>query len=283
MLNLVNKIYAGEDMQNGYYQATGAMVTQFNRLDVITNNLANINTIGYKRDDVVIADFERIFKETRDILPLENNTKDAAKFLNRTIDRVPHIDEQYTDFSSGGLKVSNNPLDVAIGKSDIFFLVDTPNGERLTKNGAFSLDNEGYIVTKDGYRVLPNNYINQPPIVRGIRIPDGATINIDKDGNVYNQNEPLGRFFMAQPREIRNLQKEGDNLYTIPNLNELRDVEDSGSVAQGYVQISNVNPVLEMVGLIETNRLVDMYQRVMNTHMNDLNQEATNKLALAKA
>lgn len=52
-------------MQNGYYQATGGMVTQFNKLDVITNNLANINTSGYKRDDVVIADFKRIFKETQ--------------------------------------------------------------------------------------------------------------------------------------------------------------------------------------------------------------------------
>ena len=69
-------------MNNGYYQATGAMVTQFNRLDVIANNLANINTIGFKRDDVVVGDFERIFKEYRDELPIENHTKDAAKFLN---------------------------------------------------------------------------------------------------------------------------------------------------------------------------------------------------------
>ena len=171
-------------MQNGYYQATGAMVTQFNRLDVITNNLANINTIGYKRDDVVIADFERIFKETRDILPLENHTRDAAKFLNRTIDRVPQINEIYTNFNVGGLKMTNNPLDVAIGKSDLFLLVDTPNGVRLTKNGALNLDNEGYIVTKEGYRVLPNNYENQPEEVRGIQIPQDAPVTIDKDGNI---------------------------------------------------------------------------------------------------
>ncbi|QQF52980.1 flagellar hook-basal body protein [Campylobacter fetus subsp. venerealis] len=269
-------------MQNGYYQATGAMVTQFNRLDVITNNLANVNTIGYKRDDVVIADFERIFKETRDILPLENHTRDAAKFLNRTIDRVPQINEIYTDFNVGGLKMTNNPLDVAIGKSDLFLLVDTPNGVRLTKNGALNLDNEGYIVTKEGYRVLPNNYENQPEEVRGIQIPQDAPVAIDKDGNIYSNNENVGRFFIAQPREIRNLQKEGDNLFILPNLNELNDVENSGSVAQGYSQISNVNPVIEMVNLVETNRLVDMYQRVMSTHMNDINQEAITKLASPK-
>jgi len=67
-------------MQNGYYQATAGMVTQFNRLNVISNNLANVNTIGYKRNDVVIGDFARIFKETQDELPLKNHTKDGAKF-----------------------------------------------------------------------------------------------------------------------------------------------------------------------------------------------------------
>lgn len=78
------------------------------------------------------------------------------------------------------------------------------------------------------------------------------------------------------------MQKEGDNLFVLPNLNELNDVENSGSVAQGYSQISNVNPVIEMVNLVETNRLVDMYQRVMSTHMNDINQEAITKLASPK-
>ena len=91
-------------MNNGYYQATGAMVTQFNRLDVITQNLANVNTMGYKRQDVVVADFERIFKEQRDILPLNDHTKDAAKFLARSIDRVPNINDVYTDYSAGGMK-----------------------------------------------------------------------------------------------------------------------------------------------------------------------------------
>lgn len=270
-------------MQNGYYQATGAMATQFNRLDVITNNLANVNTIGYKRDDVVIADFERIFKETRDVLPLENNTKDAAKFLNRTIDRVPHINEEYTDFSEGGMKLTNNPFDLSLGKKDLFFLVETPNGVRMTKNGAFNLDNDGYLVSKEGYRVLPNNYEAQPAQTRGIIVPQGSELNIDKDGAIYVNNENISRLYIAQPREIRDVKKEGDNLFILPNLNNIRDNANSGSVAQGYTQISNVNPVVEMVSLIEANRLVDMYQKVMTSHMTDLNQEATSKLASIKA
>ncbi len=182
----------------------------------------------------------------------------------------PHLECQIT------------PLHVAIEKSDLFLLVDTPNGVRLTKNGALNLDNAGHIVTKEGYRVLPNNYEAQPEEVRGIRIPQDAPVTIDKDVNIYSNSQNVGRFFIAQPREIRNLQKEGDNLFVLPNLNELNDVENSGSVAQGYSQISNVNPVIEMVNLVETNRLVDMYQRVMSTHMNDINQEAITKLASPK-
>lgn len=283
--NLLNayKINAGATMQNGYYQATGAMVAQFNRLDIITNNLANVNTSGYKKDDVVIADFERIFKETKDALPLENHTKDAAKFLNRTLNRVPHINEVYTDFGVGGLKHTNNPLDVAIGKNDIFLVVDTPAGVRLTKNGSLNLDNEGYLVTKEGYRVLPANYEAQPPLTRGIVIPQDAPMTIDSNGNIYSNQVPVGRLYVAQPRELRELQKEGDNLYKIDNMDDVIDNATSDSISQGYAQISNVNPVKEMVSLIETQRMVDMYQKVMTTHMSDLNQDAINKLASMRA
>lgn len=268
-------------MQNGYYQVTGAMVTQFNRLDVISNNLANTNTMGFKRDDVVVGDFERIFKETRDILPLENHTKQAAKFLNRTIDRVPQVSEQYVDFSQGSFKYSSNPLDVSINRKDLFFLVETDNGVRLTKNGAFNLDNEGNIVTKEGYKVLPNNYFEAN--INEINIPQNSQITIDKNGNIFSGQNLISQLFIAQPREIRDLTKEGDNLYVLDDLKDLSNVDNSGAVLQGYAQMSNINPVTEMVGLIQTNRLVDTYQKVMTTHMNDLNQDAIQKLASTKA
>ena len=68
-------------MQTGYYSAAAGMVTQFNRLDVISNNLANVNTTGYKEDKVIIGDFMRLYKEARDELPLENQTKNLAESL----------------------------------------------------------------------------------------------------------------------------------------------------------------------------------------------------------
>ncbi|MCH5336148.1 MAG: flagellar hook-basal body protein [Campylobacter sp.] len=267
-------------MQNGYYQATGGMVTQFNKLDVITNNLANINTSGYKRDDVVIADFKRIFKEVQDELPIENHTRDASRFVNTTIDRVPQISEEYTDFTTGSMKATNNPLDLAITRNDTFYLVQTKDGEiRLTKDGNFQLDGEGYLVNKQGYKVLNSNYFDNPENAT-IKINDGALqINVDKDGGISVDGEDNSKLFIAQVDDIRALQKDGDNVYKINDLTRIRNLENSNSVRQGFSQGSNVNPVTEMVALIEANRMVEMYQKVMTAHMDDLNQDAINKLA----
>ena len=115
-------------MQTGYYVATGGMVTQFNKLNVISNNLANVNTNGYKADNVVIGDFERMFKDSRDNLPLENNSKEGAKFLNRDLNKIPHIVEGYTKFKVGNMKQTGNSLDFALTKENAFFLVKTPDG-----------------------------------------------------------------------------------------------------------------------------------------------------------
>lgn len=271
-------------MNNGYYQAAGAMVTQFNRLDVITQNLANVNTMGYKRQDVVIADFERIFKDRRDELPLQNHTKDAAKFLSRSINRVPNINERYTDYSAGAMKTSTNALDVAITRDDSFLMVQTPNGDlRLSKNGSLNLDDEGFIVTKDGYRVMDSAYANTPDGRRGIQVPPDAALTITQNGEVYGDDVLLGRFFVAVPREIRDLMPDGDNLYKFPRIEDIEDNEISAAFKQGIAQMSNVNPVTEMVNLIQTQRMVETYQKVMTTHMNDLNSEAISKLASVRA
>lgn len=270
-------------MQNGYYQATGAMVTQFNKLDVITNNLANINTSGYKRDDVVIADFKRVFREVQDELPIPNHTRDASRFVNTTIDSVPQISQEYTDFTLGSLKATNNPLDLAITREDTFYLVQTKDGEiRLSKDGNFQLDDEGYLVNKQGYKVLNSDYFNNPQNAT-IRIPNNSVrINVDKNGGIEVDGVENSRIFVAQVDDIRALKKDGDNVYKIDDITQIRNLDNSNAIYQGFSQGSNVNPVTEMVALIEAQRMVEMYQKVMTSHMDDLNQEAINKLAAVK-
>ncbi len=268
-------------MLNGYYQAVGGMVAQFNRLDTISNNLANTNTAGFKRDDVIIGDFLSLLKEKRDELPIKNNTKDAAKFINRSLDRVPKVIRSYTDFSLGAIKRTGNPLDIALKRGDRFFLVKTPNGLKLTQNGAFTLNENGELCTKEGYKVLGANYFQNH---QSITLPEGKKIDISSNGTIYADNEEVGKLYIAKyMHNISNLKKIGDNLYDLSNINDITKSDDGDYIASGYLQTSNINPVKEMTALIETNRLVEMYQKVMTSQMNDLNSDAINKLASIKA
>lgn len=267
-------------MQSGFYSATGGMVTQFNRLDTLSNNLANLNTNGFKRDDVVIGDFMRLYQEERDKLPLRNHTKSASQFLNRSMDRVPQIVESYTDRKLGGMQRTENKLDFALQRKELFFAIETPQGVRYTRDGGFVLDGNGLLVTKEGFPVLSSDGIDNSA---HIEIPEGKDITVDKDGNFYADQEEFEKIAVVQFNNIKYIQKEGGNLYRNLEYENRQTLENTGAVMQGYIEKSNVNAVMEMTGLIETNRLVDMYQKVMTTHMDDLNNDAINKLARLKA
>jgi flagellar basal-body rod protein FlgG len=270
-------------MQSGYYQVTGAMVVQFNKLDVISNNLANVNTSGFRRDNVIVGDFERIYQEKRDILPLDNHTTDAAKFFNRTVNRTPRIVDQYTDFSSMRLRHTGNSLDFALNEPDLFFAVETPQGVRLTQQSSFNINSDGDIVTKEGYKLLPDDFVNTQN--RNIHVPQGTALYLSDDGTLSMDGEKLAKLFIARVKNTNLLQKEGDTLYKMKDIekNIIQVNRGSNYVKQGFQQISNVNAVEEMVALIETNRLVEMYQRVMTTQMDELNKDAITKLPTTRA
>lgn len=270
-------------MQSGYYSSAGGMVAQFNRLDTISNNLANVNTAGFKEENLVVGDFLRLYKEARDELPHENHTKEAAQFLNRAMNKTPQIVDSYTDYSLGQMEKSDNPLDMALAKEGLFFLVKTPDGIRLTRDGSFTKDDQGRVITKDGYEVLPSDYFltNQP-----ITLNAGEDIiDVDKNGQMYTNvpnsaNMALGsKLFIAQPLDIAMIKKEGNNLYRYEGLTEIQSIEESGAIKQGFVEKSNVNAVKMMTQMIETNRLVGMYQKAMDTQMNDMNRDAIEKIA----
>ncbi len=270
-------------MQTGYYSSAAGMVTQFNRLDTIANNLANVNTTGYKEDNLIVGDFMRIYKEARDELALDNNTKESAQFINRTMTRAPQIVDGYTNFSVGTMDKSNNTLDFALSREGLFFAVKTPQGVRLTRDGSFTTNDEGKLVTKQGYEVLPSDYFKTGNAI-SLNVGD-SVIEVDKNGQIYTnvpgtaQMTQNSKLFVAQPIDLSKLVKEGDNLYKIENPQELAIQEQSGAVLQGFTEKSNVNAVSMMTQLIETNRLVGMYQKVMDTQMNDMNRDAIEKLA----
>jgi flagellar basal-body rod protein FlgG len=274
-------------MQTGYYAATGGMVTQFNRLDTIANNLANANTAGFKKDATVTGDFMRIYKEARDRLPLDNNTIEGAQFYNRSNTRVPQIVEAYTDQSLGSIQKTDNAFDFALSEEGIFFAVKTPQGIRLTRDGSFTLNDEGKLVTKQGFEVLPNDYFQNNNSIQ-FDVQD-SVVEADKNGQFYitvggtAQMVPTSKLMVVAPENVNWLQKEGSGLYVPREGETLQPLGESGAVVQGSIEKSNVNTVNEMVSMIEANRLVGMYQKAMDTQMNDLNRDAIEKLARAKS
>ncbi len=278
-------------MQNGFYSVTGAMVTQFNRLDRISNNLANLNTAGYKGQREIIGDFMRILQQKRDVLPLPDNSVEASKFLNRSLNRVPRIVEEYTDFQMGPMVKTGNPLDLALGDKNLFFAVDTPAGTRLTRDGSFKINEDGELVTKNGYPVMSEDYLASR---QKIKIPTSAAdVSIDKSGRIQYVdqtaiNEPvyIGRLMVVRVDDLQNLKPEGDNYFGVRKgrvEEAMKTVKGAAQVHQKMLEKANVNPVREMTALIETNRLVEMYQKAMTTQMDDLNNDAINKLASVRA
>lgn len=273
-------------MQTGYYAATGGMVAQFNRMDVIASNLANANTAGYKQDQLITGDFVRLFKDKQSILPIANQTEEAAQYFNRSLSRVPQISDAYTDYSLGSMQKTENTFDLSLSKVGQFFAVKTPQGVRLTRDGTFTMNDEGKLVTKQGYEVLPNDYFQSKT---GITMnPDDNIITIDKNGqistNVAGSTQMVAnkKLMVIEPQNIRMLKKEGDNLYIPDPADPLKPLAESGSVMQGYTEKSNVNAVHEMIALVEANRMVGMYQKAMDSQMNDLNKDAIEKLAVTR-
>jgi len=115
-------------------------------------------------------------------------------------------------------------------------------------------------------------------------IPKNSEIKIGDDGTVYANGINIGKIFVGKVKNINDVFKTGDNLYDVKDIsNRLVGLPSGSYIKQGYQTMSNVNAVKEMVSLIESNRMVEIYQKVMTTHMTDLNQDAINKLASVKA
>ncbi|MDQ7043215.1 MAG: flagellar hook-basal body protein, partial [Sulfurimonas sp.] len=220
----------------------------------------------------------------RDDLPNENNTKESAAFINRTMTRAPKVVDAFTDHSLGTMQKTANSLDFALSSEGLFFAVQTPQGVKLTRDGSFTKNDEGVLVTKEGYEVLSDEYLKTGDGKISFANQDSIIV-VDKNAqistNLPNSAKliPTQKLLIAQPKDLSLLKKEGNGLYTFGDIKNITNISDSGALQQGFVEKSNVNAVKMMTQLIETNRLVGMYQKAMSTQMDDMNRDAIEKLA----
>jgi flagellar basal-body rod protein FlgF len=248
-------------MNSGIYPAVSGSLAAMRKLDVISNNLANINTPGYKKDKMT---FEGL---------LAGNVTPPAVPQGMTADPILQKENIYIDYSSGPTSQSGNPLDLALD-GDGFFAVTTPEGTAYTRQGNFRTSTDGTLVTMDGYPVQgieKDNKGNGAPIkIKGNRV------EIDNKGNVTVDDAPSGTISVVDFSKPYTLVKSGTSLF-VPSDPEAKPLPGKAQVQQGYTEGSNVDSISEMVQMLETNRYFEACSKVIKG-FDDIAAKAVNDL-----
>jgi flagellar basal-body rod protein FlgG len=240
-------------MDQGIYTAVSGAVAMEARLDMIANNLANLSTTGYKKDRINYEKFARIL-DTSFLYP--------GQFRTIPVDVVTKATT--VDLSPGPCKRTGNSLDVAI-MGNGFFVVNTPDGLRYTRGGDFHLSPEGLLVNAQGFPVQGEG---------GDISLDAGHVVIDARGNVSLNDSGIDKLQVVDiPPE--SITRQGNSLFGVKPGFAPEPVE-SPDIAQGHLESANVEPVKEMVLMIETQRAYDAYQRVIKTQNDAYSKSMTN-------
>ena len=238
-------------MIRGLYTSASGMMAQYEKMDTISNNLANVDTVGYKKDQVITASFE-------EELVKRINDRQGQVPVSRpknigTMSLGVKVDEIFTNFTQGSLQETNQELDLALHGVGFFTVLAQEGGEeRYTRNGAFLLDPSRRLVTATGERVMGQ----QGPIT----LPVGD-VTIKDTGEIFVNGVFIDRLQIQSFDDSRTLRKIGDNLLAATEQSQPRAF--GGTVRQGFLESSNVNPVREMVEMITVMRTYEASQKAL--------------------
>lgn len=245
-------------MIRSLYSAVSGLITQEAKQDVITNNIANISTTGFKSDDLMVKDFKDVLIENRDKIVDGKNVRNTIG----TLSLGSKIDGTSTNFQQGDIVSSDSLTDFALsGKG--FFTVSKDNGgggykDYYTRDGHFQVDASGYLIDDSG------NYVKGKNLQTGasgkIYIGKGK-ISSSSDGTISVDNVPKYKFSLADFTDYNTLKKVGDNLYESTNSKTASNI----SVKQKALEKSNVNVVNEMVNMMSVMRTFETNQKVIQS------------------
>ncbi|MCU0674524.1 MAG: flagellar hook-basal body protein [Myxococcota bacterium] len=227
-------------MSDGIWSALSGAVAQQRSLEVVANNVANVNTVGFRADRVV-------FREVLSQVAPDGPAPASLRFVA--------VDETVADRSAGALQDTGHPLHAAL-EGDGYFAVRTPAGERYTRAGAWSTDDAGTVRTADGHAVL----IDDPRGPRPLELPRGyRELSLSERGEVVVDGTNLGRLRVVSFAEAPD--KEGLTLFT---GRAPRAIGEDVRVRQGFLESANVNAVAGMNELITVNRSFEAFQKVID-------------------
>ncbi len=254
-------------MVRGLYTAYTGMLNQQKKMDTLSNNLANADTTGYKKEGVTAKTFET---------QLAIKVKDGSNaYIDQQIGKLNlgvKIGENYTDYSQGSYRYTGNTYDLALG-GDGFFNISFMNkaGEqsvKYTRDGNFTIDNEGALRTQDGDYVLGES--------GEIYIPTNAVdVSINKLGEIYADGEYIDTIKITDFEDYNYLKKYGENMYDA--VDGATEKEPTATIDQGYLEQSNINVVTEMVNMISLSRTYEANQKLIQT-MDDALDKSANQI-----
>ncbi len=242
-----------------YVAASGAIVQEM-RLEVLSNNLANINTFGFKEDKTAFSNYIPS-DQNRDTFPYQDGAPEVEPetlFPYLESNTQVTFEGSITNFSQGQIKQTGNALDLAL-EGNGFFCVRSDQGlEQYTRKGNFILDSEGKLVTQDGLPVLGRNGGD-------IEIP-GEHVMIDEEGNISVGENTVASLKIIAFSEFHHLNKAGDCLFVPTEDAAAMEIEPGGvKIRQGCLELSNVNSIRVMTEIIEVHRAYEAYQKIIRT------------------
>ena len=244
-------------MDPAYYVAAGSLKARSFQMETLSNNLANVDTVGYKTERSFFSVFNKANESMRD-LPLTRYVNDGTVLASSAV-----------DFSQGASKSTGNPLDLAI-EGNGFLQVQTPQGVQATRDGRLRIGEGGQLQSLDGFPVLGKN--GQTLSVT----PNGDPLSFSPDGTLQQGTNIVGQLDLKAYETPYALKRVGSNRYDTAGLAE---AEPSATVAQGYLEQSTVDVSTSMIDMIKLNRLYEMSMKVASALSNDLDANSLNYIA----
>jgi len=223
-------------LENATYTALTRQSGLMKEMQTVANNLANMSTTGFRTEGVVFAEF------VRTLGPDDPSLSMATASVRETV------------LQQGTLAQTGGAFDLAI-EGDGFFLIETPDGERLTRAGSFTPNENGDLVTQEGHRVLD---AGGAPVF----VPQGAgPVGIAPDGTVSAGGQPVGQVAIVNPINVMGMERENGVRF---RADDGYEPSTQGRILQGFLEESNVDPMLEMSRMIEVQRSYELGQSFLD-------------------
>lgn len=264
-------------MLKGLYTAYTGMINEQHRMDVMTNNLANADTNGYKKEGATSQAFDTVLaykiKDLSEPGNLPKNLGTAKTFDEDSVDNPDRwisrtgmnmgvkIGENYVDYSEGPIKETGNTFDLAISDRG-FFAVEYTNkaGEtstKYTRDGNLTMDRQGYLVTQDGDFVLDENG-------RRIRMDTALPVSIDRSGRITQEGAEVAVIGLTDFEDYDYLERFGENYFQ--PVDGATEIDSESQIYSGYLETANISVVTEMVNMITIQRQYESNQKVITTY-----------------